>query len=200
MGVGCRILLPGNVRIRDVCSVIAVAVGFEPSVEPLTKTGVSTRVKGVTAKASTDTMPDFLTVQFDNRHCYFSYEPTDVNPGGRTLNPKSTAFWCLVGQRLVDVFGGKVDYNDCDDIAFDYVKRNRSNAMNCPNDGDEWNALQYRIANVPPITEQEFRAFKGAAYDFDSDGYEYTFDEQGHMKRGPWAMPAVVEKINVAVD
>ncbi len=183
MGVDCRIMLPGNVRIRDVMSVIGVAVGFQPTRRSLGKTGYCTDVKGVSAEQPVGNMPDFFYIKFDGRHAYWSYEPEN-NVGGRMIMPKSTAFWCLVGQRLVDFFGGKVDYNDCDDVEFDYVKRNRGDARNAPTSDEPWMALQDRIAAVKPITREELENFTGAAYC--DDDYEYNFDDAGNMVRGDW--------------
>ncbi len=38
------------------------------------------------------------------------------------LLPRSTSFWLSVGKGLIDFFGGKMDYNDSDDIEINYSK------------------------------------------------------------------------------
>lgn len=191
MGCDARIILPGNVRIRDVMRVIGVAVGFEAKVSPL-GSSICTDVDGVEATTPMASSPDFLHIKFDNRHAYWSFEP-DCAPGKRLLMPTSSAFWCLVGHRLVDFFGGKIDYNDCDAIDFDYERRPKGNSLNCPDDGEPWRRFHERIAKVPPITRAELEAFRGAAYDFKSDDYQYFFDAEGRMVRGDRALALLAE-------
>lgn len=182
MGVDCRIMLPGNVRVRDVMAVMAVAVGFKPTRRDLPGGGFYTKVEGVTVDHTYCSDPSSFFMRFDGRQCYFTFE-SDSNPGGRLLMPKSTAFWCLVGQRLVDFFGGKVDYNDCDDNDFDYRRPNKSSARNAPTNGNPWEEFQTRLANVKPITRAELQAFTGNV-GYLGDGYEYAFDDLGRMVRG----------------
>ena len=186
MSCDARIMLPGNVRLRDVTRVIGVAVGFRPIIRPLTATGIYVDVHGVTAEPTTAGSPDFLYIKFDDRHTYWSFEP-DTNPGGRLLMPRSTKFWCLVGHRLVDFFGGELDYNDCDDVEVDYKRRAKSNRFNCPTDGDDWNNFQRRIASVVPINVAEMETFAGNV-GYPGDGYEYDYDERGRMVRGSWQL------------
>ncbi len=188
MGVDCRIMLPGNVRIRDVMTVIGVAVGFQPIKIELQGGSYSIDVpKGSVVAESTFT-PDMVMIKFDGRHVNWFFEVDSFN--GRLLYPKSTPFWCLVGHRLVDFFGGSVDYNDCDLSEKDYKRRNKSDKLNRPTDGDEWHSLQDRMAAVRPITLAELENFQGnTGYNEDyRDGNSayntYAFDDEGRMIRG----------------
>ena len=52
------------------------------------------------------------------------------------MSPPSTAFWIAIGKGLVDFFGGKLDYNDCDEKDVDYRKPARKDIH--AEDGDEW--------------------------------------------------------------
>jgi hypothetical protein len=184
MGVDCRIRLPDNVRLRDVVSVLGVAVGYQPLRRDFScSSGWSTEVDGVDTER-VEHSPEMVKLTFEHRYVPFFFEPDTFR--GRLLMPTSTAFWCLVGHRLVDFFGGAVDYNDCDSTEWNYTKRDKPDNQNKPNDGDPWYSLQRRILAVEPITKAELEAFKGAAYDFASDENAYAFDGDGGMVRGRW--------------
>jgi hypothetical protein len=178
-------MLPGNVRISDVATVIGVAVGFQPYRRHFSSSdGWSTEVDGIETKNTGDSSPEHCNIIFDRRYTPFFFEPDQSE--GRLLMPTSTAFWCLVGQRLVDFFGGEVDYNDCDSVDIDYKRRRKSKAVNAPTSDEAWYQFQERMMAVPPLTRAELEAFTGAAYDFASDNYEYNFDSDGRMVRGTW--------------
>jgi hypothetical protein len=66
--------------------------------------------------------------------------------------------------RLVDFFGGILDYNDCDDIDNNYEVEAKSWEDNRPSDGEAWYRLQNRILDLKPITEEEWRSYDKVAY------------------------------------
>jgi hypothetical protein len=83
----------------------------------------------------------------------------------RGIIMRSWACNIVVCKKLVDFFGGWVDYQDCDSIDVDYNVKPKSDKMNCPEDGDEWQNLQERIMAVQPITQEELDdAERHAAY------------------------------------
>lgn len=186
MGVDCRIMLPGNVRIRDVMTVMAGAAGFEVKRRDFgNNPGWSAKAEGVEAKTPSGSDGSYTYITFDNRHVYFTFEPD--NRIGRLLYPRSTPFWAMMGYRLVDFFGGTLDINDCDAIDVDYKKRAGSNERNCPTDGDAWYAFQNRLLKVKPITLKEMEAIApktGYGLDSDLGNNPYSFDAKGNMIRG----------------
>lgn len=82
----------------------------------------------------------------------------------------STSFWQAVGKRLVDFFGGSVDFNDCDDIDVDYSKEPGSTDVNAPTSGEHWENFQKRILEVPRIHKDELHGDDCYTYEFDDDG------------------------------
>ncbi len=113
-------------------------------------------------------MPECVAIEWDmpnygGRHVLYHYEPSEID--GRLLMPPSTCWWIAVGRRLVDFFGGALDYNDCDDKDINFRRPKKSRKMNAPEDGKPWYAFQERMLIVKPITEKEIQAMvKHAAY------------------------------------
>ncbi len=175
MGANTYIKLPANVRVRDIATVIAVAVGFSAELEGR-GTYIVARAPGV--KINSTISPSDYTLEFDDRHCYFHYEADDFD--GRLLSPRSTAFWVAVGKRLVDFFGGTMIYNDCGDQDNNYHVPDKDRATNAPTDGMAWRDFQKRLVMVLPIHKDELTNPHAA---YDSDDYEYKFDDFGFMVR-----------------
>lgn len=185
MGANCKIILPANVRMRDVLAVIGIAVGYEAKVSTLSSGGLSIDMPhdGPRFELADSRSNDFGYIKFDGRQGYWSYEPDyDDAIGKRFFGPTSTAFWCLVGKRLVDFFGGSIDYNDCEGDGPDYKVRERTNKQNYPKDNPEWDVFYHRLLAVEPITQEEMAEFTEAGYGDDDN--PYSFDANGRMVRG----------------
>lgn len=193
MGVNCRINLPDNVRVGDVAKIIGIAAGCPRersyfrdgigwsvdvdgvSVKP-TKCpemvriqdgiGWSVKVEGVCVK--TTTCPEMARIQvghttFDGVSNHFVFYFFESSVGGRLLSPKSTAFWLAIGHRLVDFYGGSIDYSDSDNIDVNYWKQPKSRAENAPEDGDDWRDFQERLLRVQPLTSEEVATYADKA-------------------------------------
>jgi hypothetical protein len=106
------------------------------------------------------TNPDMIDGE-EYHHLSYHFE-TDCGKG-RLLNVRSRAIWLAVGNRLIDFFGGSIDYQDCDEIDVDVKKPWKGVALNCPSDGKEWYAFQQRILDIKPITVKEWRGYDAAA-------------------------------------
>lgn len=174
MGANTIIVLPYNVRARDVATVIGVAAGMPTQWDEKGRWIKNDVV--VEHGVSYDT----VKILFDGRYGLYFFETSDHE--GRVFYPGSSAFWSLIGKRLVDVFGGSVVYNDCDENDGkipNYSKPWRSFAENCPRGDEPWMDLQNRMLNVPRISADEMASFKGAG----SDNYDYTYDGEGLMVR-----------------
>lgn len=174
MGVDCKILLPGNVRLRDACKVIGVLVGHK---RVMTEEKFLD-VNGVTAKkyeiyslvecASINIAGisgEALKWRFDKAaeaEVMYHFEPSQGN--GRLLMPRSTAFWIAIGVGLVKFFGGSINYSDYKS-ELDLVVEAKSNDENCPENGEPWHDLQKRIFELRALVRADFvKAEEHAAY------------------------------------
>ena len=181
MGICTYIHLPDNVRFDDVAKVVAIAAGLQPEFRTFAGQPGSgyVRVPGIDAKNSLFSA-GIGEINFDGRHALYHFESSY---GGRLLNCGGSQFWCAVGRRLVDFFGGYVDYNDCDDIAADYKRRPKSRAVNAPTSDSNWMKFQNRLMRVKRIHMDELSLTPDGDQYKGEGGYMYTFDEDGLMTR-----------------
>lgn len=66
------------------------------------------------------------------------------------LHAGVSEFWSRIDRELVNMFGGKVDNNDCDLVDWDYVKR-KPRRSNCPTNGKPWQDFQEDLFNLPRL-------------------------------------------------
>jgi hypothetical protein len=167
MGVDVRVSLPGNVQVRNVANVMGVLAGCPASKRYFANDpsgGWGTAVEGVEVKSTSS--PEMAEIRLtgklcdgEHRHfCFYHFEPDSGE--GRLMMPRSTAFWIAVMTKVVDFFGGTIDYRDSDDSDCDYSVPAKSNQENSAGDGDAWYDLQNRILNIVPVTEEELLAAK----------------------------------------
>jgi hypothetical protein len=172
MGVNCRAYLPPNVAVDKVADVIGAAAGCPVERYALDSNRerrgrMCTRVRDV--KVITTSVPTMVSIvveraTVDGEKSHFTYYHFEGEGGLRTMMPPSTAFWIAVMTRVVDFFGGRLTYQDCEG-GVDYEVSFKSDSENWAEDGDEFYSLQDRIAAVRPITEEEWRSFdEHAAY------------------------------------
>ena len=82
---------------------------------------------------------------------FFLHMESDLFPGFKMVSRYSNPFSGAIGKGLINFFGGLIDYNDCDDIAFNQSKDERSNIAH---DGKDWKNFQKRLSEVEPVTMQ----------------------------------------------
>ena len=75
------------------------------------------------------------------------------------MTPPSTLFWRVVGRKLVDFFGGRVDYCSCDDVEWDYIIPAKTNEENCPDDGPKLTAFQERMLQIQPLVFDDLKGY-----------------------------------------
>ena len=171
MGVDCRVTLPDRVRVQDVADVIAACAGNRPERCSFGQgRGWYADVPGVKVSGC-DGTPGMASIIFpdvngESRIVYYHFE---WSSGGRGMLPPSTPFWVAIAKRLVDFFGGSVDYGDADDSEQDYTRPWREDCR--AEDGAEWEAFQERKMRVTPLTLGEFEEARRVA--------AYTTNEQG---------------------
>lgn len=172
MGVNCRIHLPDSCRVDVVANVMGALAGLPVTRHPLNSPSHprawSAHVEGaVVSNTNTPSMARIMLTATGDRklfdgeplhHTFYHFESSWGQHGGRVMLPRSFAFWIAIGRRLVDFFGGVLDYQDCDDSEMDYVGLDKGRKMNSPETGKPWQNLQERIAAIVPITKAEWRA------------------------------------------
>lgn len=172
MGVDCQIKLPDNVSIRYVSKVLGVLAGCPPKKSEEGFVDVHDArpsrllfdgIEGCANIVAENISGDALKTRGGESTLIvlYHFEPTG---GGRLLMPRSTAFWIAIGKGLVDFFGGRLVYADCDGTVFYDVKQ-KSDDENHPEDDDAFWNLQERVFNLKPLTMKDFiDADKHAAY------------------------------------
>lgn len=150
MSIDCRISLPCNVRIRAVAKVLAALLGHpgEKMQLPGTRPSWAASFPIVKLKSADIGDPSVAWIEINDRMFLFHFELR----GGRKgiLLPKSHENIRLF-KALADFFGGKVDFDDCDDVEFDYIVKDKKDEQNCPEDGEAWTNLQERFLAIKPL-------------------------------------------------
>jgi len=84
----------------------------------------------------------------------------EIIGGARALNMA-----LFVG--MVDFFGGKVDFNDCDSSEVDYSVKPKESIWGhkfSPEDNALWDEMQYKILAVKPLTVADIAKYVDNAY------------------------------------
>jgi len=164
MGVDTRITLPPAARVGDVAKVVGILLGLKSSKEPLHDDTWYVAVPGAAIEPSGVVECALIALKgpvsvFDGEasvHLLYHFEGD--HDGSRLLMPRSYAGWIALGRRLVDFFGGEVDYADCDAADVDYSVPRKDWHEIAPKDGEEWHAFQQRMLDLPPITKADVKA------------------------------------------
>ncbi len=160
MGIDCRIILPGNVRIRDVSDVMGAAAGLRPEQYQIDGKGIFMRVPGVVVSGyGTQGLETCARITFLDHEVMYHFE---YRGGCRLLIPRSTPFWLAIGYRLVEFFGGELIAMDCDDKVV-FSRPARDDSWNHAEDGEPWARLQKRKLEVRPLDAEELDTAKSLA-------------------------------------
>lgn len=170
MGVDCRILLPADVRVKDVAMVMGILAGLPKEQMPLDGGKWFVRVNGAKANGygpgaalpgcAEITLSGKMVDRLKVHEVMYHFE---AEHGVRLLMPSSTPFWLAVGRGLVDFFGGDVDYNDWDDRDVDYHKE-KPRQWNDSEEDAEWFAFQQAMFDVKPLTKADLKAMQPHAH------------------------------------
>lgn len=172
MSLDTNIFLPPNVRVGDVASVLGRIYGKPAFMDPLGASGGRfVRVKDVDVREAP--LPQCCKIcilhlrppavfdvripmnQTIDRHILYHFE--GGAGGRRMIGIHSRPPHHAVGMRLVDFFGGEVDFNDCDLTPIDYAVPWKSDEENMPDDGEPWDDLQCRIFSAAPLSEADLK-------------------------------------------
>lgn len=165
MGVGCQLTIPAPARIRDVADVIAGLLGFPVYKIPLGNDGYAARVDGIQF-LSYDNMPECSRIitpmpigPWDVYETLYHYEWDEL--GNHGIMPRSRPINIALCIALCDFFGGRIDFNDCDDSDCDYRQPAREDIH--ATNGQPWNAFQDRILAVRPLTKEDIERYRDVA-------------------------------------
>jgi hypothetical protein len=166
MGVDLNLILPSNVRVRDVGNVIGRLLGCEAVRRPLGNDNWSVQVLGVVIGINS-AVYECANINVITRRGYgwnFLYHfEWSRPPGARGIIMRSTPKNIALAIGVALFFGGKVIYQDHDEKHISFPSK--TDAENHANDGAEWTALQERIESVQPITDADIDAAeRHAAY------------------------------------
>jgi len=168
VGVNVSIALPSRTQIRDVALVLAALDGI-PTEKGCLKGWAAQLTGGTYTRiryGPIESLPECVHIHWTSangtaRHVLYHFE---FNSGThRGMLPPSTTWWIAAAKRLVDVFGGIVDYNDCGDHDQDYMQPLADDIS--ATQGDAWERWQERLLAVTPLTDEELeQARLHAAY------------------------------------
>ena len=189
MGVDCRIQLPLDVPIEKVADAMGILAGLPTQIKTLNNRGEIIRypfVQGITYQMydKTPGMVDILLnlekaavidvlVDGEKTHSVFFHHCSHDEPNGKVCNvmsPPSTPFWCAIGKRLVNFFGGRVIF---DDSGYEKGTNVYTSKRHCPvdkwgripSDGKPWDKYQAALAKLSPLSSNDLEsAKKYAAY------------------------------------
>lgn len=153
--------LPKDVCVGDVATVIGLLLGNKRIQNPIGIGGWFTSAVGTEVKALLPDLPTcpHISIALPGRRRFdvmFHYE-FDAQRYGLMLPYKSDSI--ALARRLVEFFGGEVDYNDCDSKLRDYACGTPRDS-NFVEDGKAWQEFQHAMYDIRPITQQEIEACK----------------------------------------
>lgn len=179
MGCDCQIYLPRDVRLREVSTVMGILAGL-PKEKVFFNDGANFYVKVKGAETKSTTIPEMVEIilrasddlklidESDYHFCFYHFENEDSKY--ISLNPPSTPFWVAIGIGLCDFFGGKINYNDCDDTDIDRTYK-KPRTHNNPKNNDEYHKFQKQMWKLESlgidelIMAKEHSAYKNLLVD-----------------------------------
>lgn len=169
MGVDTRITLSPGTDFGNVAKVAAILLGAKPRLGPLSGTdSVFCQVEGLKTEGI-NKIPGcaniFITPEHGpEQHLFYHFE--FGQKGERGICPRARADNIALGVRLVEFFGGEVDFSDSDESECDF-KDDGLPFCNA-DDGEEWDKLQKAMFELRPITTAEAMQYdEHAAYKLD---------------------------------
>jgi hypothetical protein len=173
MSVNCNISIPVDVDEGQVSEVVGVLAGLNARIESLIHgNGTHVEVDGVEVRATSvpgmaeivlrGKMADGESAHSVNFHyCSRSRRGKIVN----FLHPPTTPFWCAVGKRLVDFFGGEIVYDDCrEEKGKNVYRAKRSCPVDrqglIPDDGKPWRKYQLAVVALRAVSGRDLKAMR----------------------------------------
>lgn len=170
----CRIYLPSKARIADVGDVLAILTWTKPQ-KNIVSTATTKYYTTVNASInmSSDYSANSTAIYWKlygigkkvNKTFFFEF-----GDGFHGMMFATTDFGLILGKRLVDFFGGKIDFNDADKITCDYTRPVRPDLV--AEDGPLYISRQDRKFKLKGITQSEIDAIRPKSHYFISYGHK----------------------------
>ncbi len=160
MGVDTTLTLPPQTSVRDVATVFGILLGHEKVQMPLgtIDRGWAVRVPAVDINPAPNIPACVYITEPGDFHLYhFEFNNAGHRGMMRRSTPYNIALWCA----MADVFGGTVDFNDCDEEFADYVVEPPHAER--PESDEAWQAWQERLWSVEPLPKNAGSKFKAVA-------------------------------------
>lgn len=169
MSINSLCTLPNDTRADDVVKAIAFLCGAKRIRTDLSHGGaVATWADRSEVQVEPDRQASHVWVQHTHDMQYFIIHiaPTDCDgewhqaslflypeenrPNRILVYAGVSKFWHNIDRALVDLFGGEVDDQDCDEVDVDYQKR-KPRKTNCPSDGQPWQKFEDAMFDLPVL-------------------------------------------------
>jgi hypothetical protein len=169
--VSCE--LPPKARLEDVAKVLAALIGHRTYNVPIPDSSATfARVDGyhfalgasptpgsgyIVLDCDLDTPAARLLKADEGVEYWLSYSWNSSENGGLALYPSCSTSKIALCAGLVDFFGGKIDFNDCDseDVNMELDPQEDIRASNDP----LWSQFNNRILAIKPLTLEEIDKF-----------------------------------------
>ena len=145
MGVNTNTYLPGSVDLEDLARAIQLLTDADDvRIVPAGGARGLTATRGETYVSGYDWFDLYITRDAgfgdgDTGHSgavWFNQDNDNMRDAINVHGGNASAFWAGLGRGLVDLFGGIVDYNDCDSTDVDYRSRGTVYAHTARTDSD----------------------------------------------------------------
>ena len=174
MGVDTRIELPSEVCVRHVADAIGILLGCPKFQTMLSGSGQNkfmvVRVDGIKIE-HIGSLPECVNInltcpkapkeaKFGNDVRSFLYH-FEFGKGKRGLMPRAHPANIALGVELVKLFGGSVDFIDCDNIESDF-QAPMAKWLDTDQDSN-FDAMQEALWNLEPLTAAQIREYDSKA-------------------------------------
>lgn len=148
MGCDSQLYLPPSTRMTDFADVLGILLGYKAEQPTFPRSsGVFCRVPDGPTFGTSHT-PTMAVLSIGG---YWHWEGSCIIPGARCFSCSTQDHRRLILEALAEIFGGYLDFNDCDSVDCDYMgslycKDYRPDAE----DGGEWDTWQrFKLALRP---------------------------------------------------
>lgn len=162
MGVDTQIYLPAYAGVDEITRAIGILVGLPKEQKHLDNSKMYyVNVPDIECQNNPSVVGlvdiKFKSPLFGDHQVLLHLDLTGIHAGEKLLMPRATSFWIALGTRLIQFFGGSLDYNDCDVIETNLIIRKR--AVDFDND-NQWWKFQQALWNLNPMTMAEVDEMK----------------------------------------
>lgn len=160
MASSAKLSLPPNVQVRLVATVAGLCMGRKANLVEVDKAGSYVEADGVTVTLCG--VVGLADINIPSPDPAVWDEPTllvyhfESDPDGRRIvTAPSEARYLALFTKLVNFFGGRLDYDDCDRVECDLEMMDRTNRANAPVSDVDYAILQERLLAIEPVEAKD---------------------------------------------